>query len=52
MPAPTSAFASGPAPARARSLEERLANLRTRIQDDDFLHNRGLGNEVGFYVFQ
>ena len=52
MPAPTSAFASVPAPARARSLEERLANLRTRIQDEDFLHNRGLGNEVGFYVFQ
>ena len=45
-------FALTPAPARARSLEERLANLRARIQDDDFLHNRGLGNEVGFYVFQ
>ena len=32
-------------------LEERLDALRARIQDENFLHNRGLGNEVGFYVF-
>ncbi len=31
--------------------EARLDALRMRIQDEDFLHNRGLGNEVGFYVF-
>ena len=31
--------------------EARLDALRTRVQDQNFLHNRGLGNEVGFYVF-
>ena len=31
--------------------EARLDALRTRVQDENFLHNRGLGNEVGFYVF-
>lgn len=33
------------------SLEARLDALRERIQDEGFLHNKGLGNEVGFYVF-
>ena len=33
------------------SLDARLDNLRQRIQQPDFLHNRGLGNEIGFYVF-
>lgn len=31
--------------------EARLDALRMRVQDENFLHNRGLGNEVGFYVF-
>ena len=34
------------------SFEERLDLLRERIQQPDFLANRGLGNELGFYVFQ
>lgn len=36
---------------RARAdLEARMASLRTRLQDPDFLANRGLGNEVGIYT--
>ena len=38
-------------PAAPLSLEARLDTLRARIQQPDFLHNRGLANEVGFYVF-
>ena len=32
------------------TFEERVAALRSRVQDEDFLANRGLGNEVGFHV--
>lgn len=47
-----STFASPTAnPAAPLSLETRLDTLRARIQQPDFLHNRGLANEVGFYVF-
>lgn len=38
-----------------RSLSTDVARdfgrLRARLSDDDFLHNRGLANEVGFYVY-
>lgn len=34
------------------TFEQRLDRLRERIACPDFLANRGLGNEVGFYVFQ
>ena len=38
-----------------RSLSTDVARdferLRARLADDDFLHNRGLANEVGFYVY-
>ncbi len=47
-PNPASPTAS---PAAPLSLEARLDILRSRIQEPDFLHNRGLANEVGFYVF-
>ena len=29
----------------------RLDSLRHKIQDPDFLCNRGLSNEVGIYIF-
>ena len=31
--------------------ERRCAALRERLASDDFLSNRGLGNEVGFFTF-
>lgn len=31
--------------------ERRCAVLRDRLASDDFLNNRGLGNEVGFFTF-
>ena len=34
------------------TFEQRLDRLRERIVQPDFLANRGLGNEVGFYIFQ
>lgn len=38
--------------ARARDeFARRCVVLRERLQDQDFLANRGLGNEVGFYLF-
>ncbi len=33
------------------SFEERLNKIWGRITSDEFLHNKGLGNEIGFYVF-
>lgn len=40
------------APASALSeFEERCEAFKTRLQSEDFLHNRGLGNEVGIYRF-
>ena len=29
----------------------RCEVLRARLGEDDFLHNRGLGNEIGFFTF-
>ena len=34
------------------TFEQCLDRLRERIVQPDFLANRGLGNEVGFYIFQ
>jgi hypothetical protein len=33
------------------SLEERLNQILPRITSKDFLDNKGLGNEIGFWVF-
>jgi hypothetical protein len=34
-----------------RNIEDRLAQIEERITDKDFLKNKGLGNEVGYYIF-
>lgn len=34
-----------------KGIQERLDVLDTTIRSEDFLANRGLGNEVGFYIF-
>jgi hypothetical protein len=34
-----------------KSLEERLDAAEQKIKSADFLHNQGLGNEIGYYVF-
>ena len=34
------------------TFEERVAALRAKLRDEDFLANRGLGNEVGFHVLE
>lgn len=34
-----------------KSLEERLDAAEQKIKSSDFLHNQGLGNEIGYYVF-
>lgn len=34
-----------------KELAERLDAIRERLDNDDFLNNRGLGNEIGFYIF-
>ena len=33
------------------SIQEHLEKLNEVIQKEDFLLNRGLGNEVGYYIF-
>jgi hypothetical protein len=33
------------------SLEERLNQILPRIASDDFLQSEGLGNEIGFWIF-
>lgn len=38
--------------AKQLSTAERLDLIRQRISNPDFLANRGLGNEVGIYIFQ
>lgn len=35
----------------AQNLEAAFDRIRARLADPDFLANRGLGNEVGFFVF-
>jgi len=31
--------------------QERLNKIRDRVNEPNFLNNKGLGNEIGFYVF-
>ena len=44
-----------PSPANLKAAREDLLRreevLRGRLADPDFLANRGLGNEVGIYLF-
>ena len=35
----------------AKSLSTRLDQILPKIESEDFLKNQGLGNEIGFYVF-
>ena len=32
-------------------LTERLNKILLRVTSDDFLHGRGIGNEIAFYIF-
>lgn len=34
-----------------RNIDDRLAKIEEKITDQDFLKNKGLGNEVGYYIF-
>lgn len=34
-----------------KTLEERFEVLNRTLKSDDFLTNRGLGNEIGYYIF-
>jgi hypothetical protein len=34
-----------------RNIDDRLAKIEEKITDKDFLKNKGLGNEVGYYIF-
>ncbi|WP_299077683.1 DUF1788 domain-containing protein [uncultured Paraglaciecola sp.] len=34
-----------------KRLHERLDEIQPKIESEDFLKNQGLGNEIGFYVF-
>lgn len=34
-----------------KRLYERLDEIQPKIESEDFLKNQGLGNEIGFYVF-
>ena len=34
-----------------RNIDDRLAKIEEKIMDKDFLKNKGLGNEVGYYIF-
>ncbi len=34
-----------------RSIEQDFDRIRARFSDPDFLQNKGLGNEVGFFVY-
>jgi len=33
------------------NIDDRLAKIEEKITDKDFLKNKGLGNEVGYYIF-
>ena len=46
-----SLFSSGGGTQSEATLSEQFRALRRRITDEDFLANRGLGNEVGFHIF-
>ncbi len=32
-------------------LQQRLDEILPKLQSDEFLNNKGLGNEIGFYIF-
>lgn len=34
-----------------RNIDDRLAKIEEKITDINFLKNKGLGNEVGYYIF-
>ncbi|MBM7709399.1 DUF1788 domain-containing protein [Enterococcus lemanii] len=34
-----------------KPIQQRLRHLKETINSDDFLANKGLGNEVGYYIF-
>lgn len=34
-----------------RNIDDMLAKIEEKITDKDFLKNKGLGNEVGYYIF-
>jgi len=34
-----------------KNLQERLDDILPKLQSDEFLNNKGLGNEIGFYIF-
>jgi hypothetical protein len=36
---------------KTKSLQERLDQILPKLQSDEFLNNKGLGNEIGFYIF-
>lgn len=36
----------------SQSFEQRLNQILPRITSEDFLQNRGLGNEIGFWIFE
>lgn len=38
-------------PSQYLTLEERLNLILPRITSEEFLHNKGLGNEIGFHIF-
>ena len=35
----------------ALSFEERLNQILPKISSDEFLNSKGLGNEIGFWIF-
>ena len=34
-----------------KNIDDRLAKINDKITEGDFLKNKGLGNEVGYYIF-
>lgn len=34
-----------------KELEQRLSKIEPKVTDKNFLQNKGLGNEVGYYIF-
>lgn len=36
---------------KKKSLQQRLDEILPKLQSDEFLNNKGLGNEIGFYIF-
>jgi hypothetical protein len=44
-------YVDKPSDKAVAGFESRCESLKRRLRDADFLHNRGLGNEVGIYTF-